>query len=168
MERPALGPEKLAVEARAAVTEAVRDGRLRRGRCAVCGTPKTEAHHHRGYAEAHWLTVSWLCRTHHAAAHFQMRVERGLWKWSEVRRMRNGPDDQVGLSLGDLRITRGVSQTELATRLGRSQPAISELERREDVFISTLREYVEALGGRLEVAAVFEGDERVELAIAAN
>jgi len=34
---------------------------------------------------------------------------------------------------------------------------VSELERRTDVYLSTLREYVEAIGGELEVNAVFEG-----------
>jgi non-homologous end joining protein Ku len=49
-----------------------------------------------------------------------------------------------------------VTQVQLAERLGKSQGNISELERRDDVYLSSLREYVEALGGRLEIAAVFE------------
>jgi len=44
------------------------------------------------------------------------------------------------------------------------QPAISRIEHTEDVHLSTLRAYVEALGGRLEIAAVF-GDERFPLAL---
>ena len=46
---------------------------------------------------------------------------------------------------------------ELADRLDRSQGNISELERRSDVYLSSLREYVEALGGELEINAVFDG-----------
>lgn len=37
---------------------------------------------------------------------------------------------------------------------------MSELERRDDVFLWTLREHVEALGGRLQVTAAFVDDER--------
>jgi hypothetical protein len=39
---------------------------------------------------------------------------------------------------------------------------VSELERRDDVYLSTLREYVEALGGSLEIDVVFP-DERIPL-----
>jgi hypothetical protein len=46
---------------------------------------------------------------------------------------------------------------ELGGRLDRSQGNISELERRSDVYLSYLREYVEALGGELEVNALFDG-----------
>lgn len=41
---------------------------------------------------------------------------------------------------------------------------MSELERRRELYLSTLREYVEALGGRLELAAVFP-DERVRVVV---
>lgn len=59
------------------------------------------------------------------------------------------------LGLADLRETRGVSQTQLAKSLGVSQPNISKIEHNEDVYLSTLGNYVAALGGRLEVKAVF-------------
>jgi hypothetical protein len=55
-------------------------------------------------------------------------------------------------------------QVQLAHVLGISQGNVSRLEHRQQLYISTLREYVEALGGRLELAAVF-GDERVPLAV---
>lgn len=89
-------------------------------------------------------------------------------KWTEVRG-RLVPDDQEAaaakgrialrdaLGLAGIRAERKVTQVELATRLERSQGNISELERRSDVYLSSLREYVEALGGVLEVNAVFEG-----------
>jgi hypothetical protein len=53
---------------------------------------------------------------------------------------------------------------DVAGRLGVSQGNVSELERREDLYLSTLREYVEALGGTLELTAVFD-DERRAIAI---
>lgn len=61
-------------------------------------------------------------------------------------------------SLAQLRVAHGVTQVDLAERLGVRQASVSELERRDDVYLSSLRSYVEALGGRLEVAAVFDGE----------
>jgi hypothetical protein len=89
-------------------------------------------------------------------------------KWSEVRG-RLVPADQEeaaadsrralrdALGLTRIRTERRVTQVELAGRLDRSQGNISELERRSDVYLSSLREYVEALGGELEINAVFDG-----------
>lgn len=64
------------------------------------------------------------------------------------------------LALADLRQSRQVTQVQLAEQLGISQGNVSRLEARSDVYLSTLRGYVEALGGHLEIAAVF-ADERV-------
>jgi transcriptional regulator with XRE-family HTH domain len=87
--------------------------------------------------------------------------------WDEIKRRKIPPGQEAAqaassralsdaLALRELRTSRGVTQVELAERLGKSQGNISELERRDDVYLSSLREYVEALGGRLEIAAVFE------------
>ena len=57
--------------------------------------------------------------------------------------------------LSRLRERRGVTQQELASRLGIRQATISGLERRRDVQLSTLRRVVEALGGTLEVFGIF-------------
>jgi DNA-binding Xre family transcriptional regulator len=70
-------------------------------------------------------------------------------------------------SLASLRVDRQLTQVELAKRLGVSQGNVSELERRDDVYLSTLRGYVEALGGRLEVAAVFD-QERTPINLGRN
>lgn len=89
-------------------------------------------------------------------------------KWSEVRGRLVPADREVAaaegrralrdaLGLARIRAERQVTQVELAARLDRSQGNISELERRSDVYLSSLREYVEALGGELEVNAVFDG-----------
>jgi DNA-binding XRE family transcriptional regulator len=66
------------------------------------------------------------------------------------------------LDLGALRRRRGVSQAVVADALDVSQPNISRIEQQQDVRLSTLGHYVAALGGRLDVRAVF-GDETVEL-----
>jgi DNA-binding XRE family transcriptional regulator len=66
------------------------------------------------------------------------------------------------LALAALRAVRGVSQRQVAGALGVSQANVSRIEHEEDVYLSTLRRYVAALGGELEVSAVFP-DERVTL-----
>lgn len=68
------------------------------------------------------------------------------------------------LALAELRQSRQITQVQLAEALGISQGNVSRLEGRSDVYLSTLRSYVEALGGHLEIAAVFDG-ERVAMAI---
>ena len=68
------------------------------------------------------------------------------------------------LELAAIRKELGLTQVDVAGRLGVSQGNVSELERREDLYLSTLREYIEALGGRLELTAVFD-EERRPLAI---
>ena len=66
--------------------------------------------------------------------------------------------------LKQLREGRGVSQVELAELLGIRQPTVSKMERRGDVNVSTLRRFVEAMGGRLLVTAEFP-DEHVEIGL---
>lgn len=60
------------------------------------------------------------------------------------------------LTLADLRRSQGLTQTELAQLLNVSQPNVSKIEHGEEVQLSTLGGYIAALGGRLEVRAVFE------------
>lgn len=65
------------------------------------------------------------------------------------------------IRLHELRHREAVSQATLAGRLDVTQGAISKLEHSDDVRVSTLRQYLDALGARLELVAVFE-DERHE------
>lgn len=58
-------------KARVAVGNAVRDGRLQRNPCEVCGDPKSEAHHE-DYSKP--LNVRWLCNKHHHATHKEHHV----------------------------------------------------------------------------------------------
>ncbi len=59
------------------------------------------------------------------------------------------------LALAELRAQRGVTQQVVAGKLGVTQANISRIEHEEDLYLSTLRGYVAALGGELEVNAVF-------------
>ena len=68
------------------------------------------------------------------------------------------------LPLQELRQARALSQEELAEVLGLNQATISKLERRTDMYLSSLRRFVEAMGGELEVTAKFpEGKVRIQL-----
>ena len=71
------------------------------------------------------------------------------------------------LALAELRNRRGLTQQVVARTLNVSQANISRIEHEEDVYLSTLRNYVAALGGRLEIDAVFP-DGRVSLAAAGS
>ena len=64
------------------------------------------------------------------------------------------------IRLYELRHAEAVSQVDLAGRLDVTQGAISKLEHADDVRVSTLRQYLEALGARLELVAVFDEEER--------
>src|SRR5262245_41607865 len=59
------------------------------------------------------------------------------------------------MSLRDLRQALNLTQERLAEALGIGQDAVSRLEKRSDLLISTLRSYVEAMGGRLSIVAEF-------------
>jgi transcriptional regulator with XRE-family HTH domain len=61
----------------------------------------------------------------------------------------------TALALADLRKSRGATQQDVANGLSTSQANISQIEHQGDIYLSTLDRYVRALGGRLEIAAVF-------------
>lgn len=58
-------------------------------------------------------------------------------------------------SLKDLRQAFEHTQVDLARSLGVGQDTVSRIEKRSDMLLSTLRRYVEAMGGRLELVAQF-------------
>ena len=59
------------------------------------------------------------------------------------------------MPLNELRQARGLSQKMLAEVLHVQQPAIAKIEKRTDMYLSTLRSHIEAMGGELEVVAKF-------------
>lgn len=66
------------------------------------------------------------------------------------------------MPLNELRAARQLTQEHLAKRLRVKQASVSKLERRADMYISTLREFVAAIGGELEITARFpEGEVRI-------
>lgn len=66
------------------------------------------------------------------------------------------------MPLQELRQARQMSQERLAEILDTKQASISRIERRTDMYISTLRSYIEAIGGKLDIVARFsDGEVRV-------
>ena len=90
-----------------------------------------------------------------------------MWRGSDsvVRRNRAPEESAEEIRLYELRHAEAVSQAELAGRLDVTQGAISKFEHADDVRISTLRQYLEALGARLELVAVFDDDEERRVTI---
>ena len=66
------------------------------------------------------------------------------------------------LTLYNLREKRGLKQSDVARTMNLTQAAVSKLEFRTDSYLSSVRKYVEALSGKLELHAVF-GEERVQI-----
>ncbi len=87
-------------------------------------------------------------------------------EWSEIkskmspkRKARVDADvrrELLAMELRELRQEAGKTQAEVAEIAKMTQAELSKFERREDHLLSTLRRYVTALGGQLEVVAVFD------------
>lgn len=76
---------------------------------------------------------------------------------SEGRIAAHRAELEQALSLAELRQAREMTQVQLAQALDVTQPAISRIEHQTDVYLSTLRSYVQALGGELLITAQFSG-----------
>lgn len=59
------------------------------------------------------------------------------------------------LAIEELRAGRRLTQEQVAKALGVSQANVSQIEHQDNVYLRTLNSYIEALGGQLEVRAVF-------------
>ena len=67
------------------------------------------------------------------------------------------------MSLRELREAQRLTQVHMAEALGIGQDSVSRLEKRTDLLLTTLRGYIEALGGRLSLIAEFPDREPVVL-----
>lgn len=63
------------------------------------------------------------------------------------------------LTLADLRRALDFTQQQIAASLDTNQSGVSRIEHQTDLFISTLRSYIEAMGGRLDLRAIFPDGE---------
>ncbi len=67
-------------------------------------------------------------------------------------------EDLKKMALDDLRKAQKLTQTAVAEQLHIDQGAVSKIENQSNMYISTLRGYIEAVGGKLELRAVFPGE----------
>ena len=67
------------------------------------------------------------------------------------------------MSLAEVRRSRGKNQGELADNMNIAQPNISQIENRPDALVSTLSQYIVALGGKLELHAKFPDGQDIEI-----
>ena len=73
-----------------------------------------------------------------------------------------------GMTLGELRKARKLTQVRMAKALGVSQDSVSRLEKRSALLLSTLRRTVQAMGGNLSLVAKFPDGAAVVLPASAN
>jgi DNA-binding XRE family transcriptional regulator len=93
--------------------------------------------------------------------------------WREIRRALSPQQEETtreyvksvveSVTLNQLREARSLTQVNLANILGINQGSVSKMEKRTDMYISTLRSFIQAMGGQLQIKAVFpEGEVQIE------
>lgn len=96
-------------------------------------------------------------------------------KWSEIRDKYVTPERRARTaakvkrtvrSLRELRKALTLKQEQLVESLNMAQGDISKLERRADLYVSTLRCYIEAMGGEFDLLARFPDGESIPVALA--
>jgi len=106
----------------------------------------------------------------HSFRKLREKIERDSERRERMKEKRRAYD--AILTLAELREAKGLTQSELAERLGVSQPNVSKLEsavaspHAGAVYLSTLGGYIAALGGHLEVRAVFPEHPEDDVAVA--
>jgi DNA-binding XRE family transcriptional regulator len=94
-------------------------------------------------------------------------------KWRDIRRTLSPEQEEEtrqyaksvveAVTLNQLREARMLTQASLASILGVNQGSVSKMEKRTDMYVSTLRSFIQAMGGQLQIKAVFpEGEVEIE------
>jgi transcriptional regulator with XRE-family HTH domain len=95
-------------------------------------------------------------------------------KWADLKR-KMSPEAQRNVRerveraahhLDEIRRARGMTQVTLASAMGVSQAQITKVEHQADLYVSTLRRFVEAMGGELELVVRFPDGEAVAVSLA--
>jgi predicted transcriptional regulator len=99
-------------------------------------------------------------------------MEMATHRWDDLKHKASGvrraeihrevQEEILQASLREARELAGKTQSEVAAVIEMSQGQVSEMERRDDHRISTVRRYIQALGGELEIVAKF-GDKTLRL-----
>jgi DNA-binding XRE family transcriptional regulator len=93
--------------------------------------------------------------------------------WKDIRRTLSPEQEEEtrqyvksvveAVTLNQLREARSLTQANLAGILGVNQGSVSKMEKRTDMYVSTLRGFIQAMGGQLQIKAVFpEGEVEIE------
>lgn len=94
----------------------------------------------------------------------EIRAQRPMTPEREAAIAAETDELRTEIELHSLREQRGVTQQALAEALKLSRPRVSTIEKSgEDLRLSTVQRYVEALGGRLEINAIFDDGQQVTL-----
>jgi DNA-binding XRE family transcriptional regulator len=94
-------------------------------------------------------------------------------KWSNLKR-KMSPQAQARVDarvkstlqtmpLAEIRKAIGMTQADLAGKLDVAQGSVSKFENAADMYLTTLRKYVEALGGELHLTAKFADGRELEI-----
>jgi DNA-binding transcriptional regulator YiaG len=94
----------------------------------------------------------------------RLREKPGLAEEVAAARAEMREGDRVhAMGLAALRRAADLTQTEIARSLGVSQAAIAKTEQRDDLLLSTLKAYLEAIGGHMRIIVSFDGGGEAEL-----
>jgi ribosome-binding protein aMBF1 (putative translation factor) len=74
--------------------------------------------------------------------------------------------DRTLRHLDEIRRARGMTQVALASAMGVKQAQITKVEHQADLYVSTLRRFIEAMGGQLELVARFPDGEAMSVNLA--
>lgn len=74
---------------------------------------------------------------------------------ARARAQEKARQDLAEMALDEVREARALTQEHLAKLLGIKQSAVSKMERRADMYVSTLQAMIKAMGGTLQIVAVF-------------
>lgn len=94
-------------------------------------------------------------------SHRWENLRRTLSPEREARIQARVSAELARIPLAEVRKAQQMTQVRLAELLQVNQGAVSKLEQRSDMYLSTLRSYIEAMGGNLEIRAVFPNGEVV-------
>jgi DNA-binding XRE family transcriptional regulator len=94
-------------------------------------------------------------------ANLRAEIDQSPERRRRVRDMKRAMLDVQRLA--GMRVQRGLTQKGVADALDVSQANISRIEHEDDLYLSTLRAYVEALGGELDISARFSDGEVIKV-----
>jgi DNA-binding XRE family transcriptional regulator len=95
-------------------------------------------------------------------------TDRAQQAAAEARAELDRRSEDYRWTLSQLRNARRLTQVQLAAILGVSQAQVSRMENQADLYLSTLRSYVQAMGGELELRAVFPDGHAAAITLAAR